>query len=151
MDIEAEDKKAFPLSGIAFTPPECETVWLTFAPSGRIVSMMNIIAAEIYIDNPALFYTTSVKTQFAGPDSHIAILSLLKYLEKKYLNDVQVSDEGYYWETLDKTILENRFQEYQAIFDKVTLALETATFSDAQDAPSLADQIMDLLRDRLEE
>ncbi len=49
---------------------------------------------------------------------------------------------GYYWETLDKTVLENRFKEYWAIFDKVTTVLESTTFTDTNNtnnADSLAD------------
>jgi len=147
--IDKRDTSPLLLTGISFIPPESETVWLTFAPSGRIVSFMNLMAAEIYTDQTELFYTASVKTQFAGPDSHIAILSLLKYLEKKYLVDLQMMDEGHYWETLDKAVLENRFKEYWAIFDKVTNVLESATFKNINDTDSLADQIMKLLQDRL--
>ena len=135
--------------GISFNPPESEPVWLTFVPSGRAISLIPLINAEIYVDEPELIYTISVKTQFAGVDTHIAILTLLKYLEKKYLADMEVNDEGYYWKTMDKRVLENRFKEYQAVFDMVQSTLESATFTDTDNTASLADQLIALLQKRL--
>lgn len=41
----------------------------------------------------------SVKAQFAPPDIHVRIVGLLKYLKKKYISDLEVADEGQYWET----------------------------------------------------
>ena len=140
------------LKGISFLPPESETIWLTFAPSGRLLSLINIFAADIYLEqleDSESIYTTSVKTQSAGVDTHIAILTLLKYLEKKYLTDMDVNDEGYYWKTMNKAVLEKRFAEYEGLLEKVTGIIASATFTD--DASSLTDQLVVLLRKRLEE
>ena len=41
----------------------------------------------------------SVKTQFDSPDTHIWIIGLLKYLKKRYIANLEVRDEGEYWET----------------------------------------------------
>jgi len=50
----------------------------------------------------------SVKTQFASAEVHVWIIGLLKYLKKRYLSDLQVSDEGQYWETGDVRVLKQR-------------------------------------------
>jgi hypothetical protein len=50
----------------------------------------------------------SVKTQFASPELHVWIIGLLKYLKKRYIADLQVSDEGQYWETGDVRVLKKR-------------------------------------------
>jgi hypothetical protein len=41
----------------------------------------------------------SVKTQFAGPETHVWIVGLLKYLKEHFMADLEVDDEGDYWET----------------------------------------------------
>ena len=41
----------------------------------------------------------AVKTQFAGPETHIWIVGLLKYIQEHYLPELQVRDEGEFWET----------------------------------------------------
>ncbi|NWG28500.1 MAG: hypothetical protein HXY48_08200, partial [Ignavibacteriaceae bacterium] len=46
-----------------------------------------------------------IKTQFAPPEIHIAIVKLLKYLKNKYIANLEVIDEGGYWETEDKELL----------------------------------------------
>ena len=50
----------------------------------------------------------SVKTQFASPELHVWIIGLLKYLKKRYIADLQVSDEGQYWETGDVRVLREK-------------------------------------------
>ena len=39
------------------------------------------------------------KAQFASPEMHIQIVGLLKYLKKHHIPDLEVHDEGGYWET----------------------------------------------------
>ncbi|MDM8523818.1 hypothetical protein QUF80_10660 [Desulfococcaceae bacterium HSG8] len=50
----------------------------------------------------------SVKTQPSSPETHIRIVALLKYLKKYYIPDLQVFDEGEYWETGDIEILREK-------------------------------------------
>ena len=46
-----------------------------------------------------------VKTQFAGADVHIAIVELLRRLKPQFTR-LEVEDEGEYWETSERTKLE---------------------------------------------
>ena len=144
--------KKVPLRGIVFTPPECETFSLTFTPTGRLSSAMNLMAADLF-DDPEWVYHVHVKTQFAGPDEHIALVKLLKYLEKKYLDAVEVHDEGDYWETEDRTRLEKNFATLTHFINVVGDALENYKGSMPEDGNprSLVDLIENILRKTLGE
>ena len=51
-----------------------------------------------------LFLQDYVKTQFAGPDVHIALTTLLRKI-KPFFKSLHVEDEGEYWTTNDRAIL----------------------------------------------
>ena len=142
-----EDPKAVHIQGILFTPPDCETVVIACTPTGRLSSPINLEAAPLYPE-PELVYSVHVKTQFAGPDTHAALVLLLKYLEKKYFRDMEVYDEGEYWDSLDKARLESQFRKYRSLINLVKSALEQEKRPAAGDAGKLADQIEALLRKR---
>jgi len=118
--LEQFDKKLY---GISFTPSECETVSLTFLSNGRLSSGANL---QFYGDEKGneYLYMLSVKTQFAGWQTHMFIIQLFKYLDKKYFQHLTVADEGLYWETGNETLLKERFKEYSALLDKVSTGLE---------------------------
>ena len=114
------DKKLY---GISFTPAECETVSLTFLSNGRLSSKGNLQFYGEEKDNEYL-YMLSVKTQYAGWQTHVLIIRLLKYLSKKYFQFLSVDDEGMYWETEDEVLLKERFKEYSDLISKVSTGLE---------------------------
>jgi len=65
------------------------------------------------------------KTQLAGIEIHKLIAHILKHIEKKYLLDFKVSDEGEYWEALDENKLAEKFRQYNFLMDSFTTALES--------------------------
>jgi hypothetical protein len=146
------DPKPIRLQGIFFTPPNCETVMLTFTPSGRTCSDIQLkIAETLYRIKPWLVYSLHVKTQFAGMDTHVALVTLLKYLEKKYFHKMQVTDEGGFWDTLDKGVLKASFDKYSHLLDIVKEALEKESW-EATDSPlKLAERMEEVIRRRLED
>jgi hypothetical protein len=89
--------------GICFTPPGCESVFISFLSNGKISSPPLL---ELYGDenNPEkkYLYIVSVKTQFAGADIHMLIVHLFRYVSQKYFARFNISDEGNYWETSDQ-------------------------------------------------
>jgi hypothetical protein len=148
------DDKNIQLQGIYFNPPKCESVILMFLSSGWTCSPLHLQAAKSYqrIDNepifkkmPKLVYTMHTKTQRGGADIHIAIIKLLKYLEKKYFAEIHVSDEGNYWKTMDKTILQARFEEYTQLINSVKGALEKENWTITHEPFKLSDKMNDLL------
>lgn len=87
-----------PVKGIVLYPGEdCEPVHLEFD-------------AELYVQE----YT---KTQFAGVNTHVQVLNLLKRI-KPLFRDLKVLDEGEYWETGDAWILSEHMNRIQEIIDE---------------------------------
>ncbi|HLF46842.1 MAG TPA: hypothetical protein VI548_10475 [Chitinophagaceae bacterium] len=140
------------LNGICFSPEGCEPVFLTFLPGGRMCSPVNLMNRDIYEKNDLdkeLMYTTSTKTQFAGPDAHMALIKLLRYLEEKYFEKFDLQDEGKFWETNDKKILLEQFARYEFLLNTVGEALSNMKTLPGESADSLADRIEKMLRKKL--
>jgi hypothetical protein len=151
------DNKNIQLQGIYFNPPECESVILTFLSSGWTSSPFHLKVAKryegiesfpIFKKMPKLVYTMHTKTQRGGADIHIAIVKLLKYLEKKYFSEMHVSDEGNYWETMDKSILQERFENYTQLINSVKGALEKDNWRVTDTPFYLSEKIDDLLNSK---
>jgi hypothetical protein len=81
-------------------------------------------------------YMPWTKTQYAGIEEHIRVITLFRYLEKKYLSGFQLTDEGGYWETNDLNILKENFRKYNYIMDTFADRLEK---SDSAAGESLED------------
>ena len=131
------------VKGICFSPPECEPLFFTFSKSGVLCSPV-LLQYDIH---PAT--TISVKTQFAGMDVHKAVIKLLKHLKANYFSEFELSDEGYYWETGDETILKKRFREYEFLLDTVCEALQDLISMPGETAETLADRLERFLKERL--
>lgn len=105
--------------GISFMPTGSEPVWLTFLSNGRL-STPDLLQLYGKPENSAdrkNLYLVSTKTQFAGISTHKTIIDLLKYIDKKYLADFKVYDEGQYWETGDEKILEEIAKRFSTALD----------------------------------
>jgi hypothetical protein len=137
------------LKGISFAPERSEPVFLTFDHNNRLLSPPNILVKEIYDGirfDKELKFTTSVKTQYAGPDAHMAIIKLLKHIAAKYLENFRLSDEGNYWETGDEKILYAQFKKYGDALDFVQEALQDLNAVPGETASSLAERIEQILK-----
>ena len=141
------------IQGVSFAPKKSEPVFLTFDQEARTLSPTSIIVGDIYeaYQLPKeLRFTTSTKTQFAGIEAHKAIIKFLKHLDKKYLKDFTLIDEGSYWETGDENILQKQFDNYNAVMDIVSEALNEMTAVPVESTESLADRLERLLNDKLD-
>ena len=139
------------LKGISFAPEGSEPVFLTFNHNNRLLSSMNILVKEIYDGvhfDKELMFTTTAKTQYAGPDAHIAILKLLKHISAKYLESFTLSDEGSYWETGDEKILYAQFKKYETALNLVQEALQDFTATPGETVSSLAERIENVLKEK---
>lgn len=137
-------------SGIIFTPPGAETVVMMISDGGWIV---NPLALSHFGNNSAnefkeFAYSQFVKTQFAGPEIHIALIKLFKYLSSKYFDFFEVNDEADYWETMDKDILTGKFKYMDNLLNKVESWLNSEIFSDASNLEDIVDKIEKLLLQR---
>jgi hypothetical protein len=132
--------EAAPLYGIAVSPPNCEALFLTFLPGGRLLSPVQFMIQGDPQD--PYYYTIHTKTQYAGVDTHLALIKLLKYLGAKYFTELEVEDEGQYWETGDETLLRSQFHKYNQVLEALTDALS--------ELPALPDESVESLAGRLE-
>lgn len=87
--------------------PGQETTSLLIAPEGWLISLMEIEEAEEgTIGEPPWCF---VKTQFVSVEGHIFLVELLAAIKKEFIPDLEVHDEGDYWETRDVQRLREQF------------------------------------------
>lgn len=132
------------LRGVAFEPhPKCESVILLFNCDGNLVNFFNPMDDD-YDDMPWV----SVKTQFAGVAIHIIIVKLLRYLKKKYVPNLEVEDEGEYWEKEDKHLLKHKFDYLKRALDKVESIFVSSELrtGNTMTAEELLDRMEELLK-----
>ena len=111
------------LKGIHIQPdPKSEALWLYFNAEGVITTPFSVAlsAAEGY---PMNENWVSTKTQFAGVDIHITFINLLKYIKKKYVPDLEVKDEGRYWESENREVLQKEFDRLTDVMKAFKSAL----------------------------
>lgn len=114
------------LYGILFSPPKCEPVWLTFLSNRRLCNAINIDEFKKPLKEiDEINYWCSTKTQFAGLEVHKAVTAILKHISQKYMNAIEVNDEGNYWETGDSLLLEKTFSRFTALIDTMSHALSS--------------------------
>jgi hypothetical protein len=139
-----------PLKGIALRPhPKCESLKFFFDASGRLrdpLCMVTIREENLKPED----YWVSVKTQFAGPETHMWVIGLLKYLKKHYLPNLEVQDEGEYWGTGNFEILKEKMDFVGEKIAAVSATLSSVTKGDIEhfSADELASMIEALLRDK---
>lgn len=101
--------------------PDCEGVLLLFDASGRLRSPLAFCENSSTEEGE----TIAVKTQFAPPEAHIQIIELLKDLKEQYIADLEVMDEGKYWETNDRNLLEKQLANLRQHIDFLSEALQS--------------------------
>jgi hypothetical protein len=138
---EAHDNKVY---GISFTPPDCETVSICFLSNGRMScsSLLKFYGDSNDKTSQQYLYMVSVKTQFAGWQTHLFVVGLLKYLSKKYFSEFNVTDEGHYWETNDEEILKQNFSRYTTLLDSVSTAFETFPVNEGETMNDYIERMM---------
>ncbi len=79
--------------------PGQESTSLLVSPEGWLIGLMDIQDAEEgRLKEPPWCF---VKTQFGPVEGHVALVEMLAALKREFLPDLEVSDEGGYWETRD--------------------------------------------------
>ena len=138
------------LKGISLRPGgNCESLCFLFDSKGCLRSLMDRLMeseGQAVSDKPSV----SVKTQFASPDLHVWIIGLLKHLKKRYMADLEVSDEGGYWETGDRKALEASMQFINNKINWVSDELSSVEFGDMKGltAEEIASRIAQHLQTR---
>ena len=87
--------------------PGQETTSLLFSPEGWLVNLTEIEAAENgELSEPPWCF---VKTQFGSVEGHVALVELPTCLKKEFIPNLELNDEGGYYETRDVDALRKAF------------------------------------------
>ena len=79
--------------------PGHESTSLLLSPEGWLIGLIDIKDAEDgRLKEPPWCF---VKTQFGPVEGHVALVEMLAALKREFLPDLEVSDDGGYWETRD--------------------------------------------------
>jgi hypothetical protein len=70
----------------------------------------------------------SVKTQFLSAEMHVMIIGLLKYIKEHHIPNLEVKDEGEYWETGNYPALEDKMRVIQEKIDYLSRELSSEYF-----------------------
>ena len=79
--------------------PGHESTSMLVSPEGWLINLTEIEDAEEgRLKEPPWCFT---KTQFGPVEGHVALVEMLAALKREFLPDLEVSDDGGYWETRD--------------------------------------------------
>lgn len=118
------------LKGISFGTDESESIWYTFNESGMLLSPMVALFQQHEPEQmEGLDHHAFTKTQSAGPDYHIKLVNIMKYVAKKYFTIWNVNDKSQYYETGDK----DHLVECMGIIDRSLAALNDAFAEHGED------------------
>jgi len=132
--------------GICFTPPECETVFVSFLSNGKMSSPMLLDFWGDAKKEPEkdYLYMLSVKTQYAGAEIHKLLMGIFHFLNKQYLSEFELYDEGDYWETGDDALLLKHFSQNAFLINSFKTALQSLPI---QEDESPEDYIFRIIKD----
>jgi hypothetical protein len=126
--------------------PGQESTSLLISPEGWLVGLMEIEDAErgVLTEKPWCW----VKTQFGPVEGHVALVELLTALKAEFMPELEVSDEGGYWEDRDAAKLRQNMEFLGRAIDLLAGALEHDGLSPeaAEDPEILATRIERLAR-----
>jgi len=108
--------------GVIVNPEgDCEPLCFIFDREGRLRVLMELLSEQV--EPTEYSFYTATKTQFAAIETHVWIIGLLRYLKKRYLSNLEVKDEGDYWETEDLEKLREKKQFLQGMINQMAGAL----------------------------
>jgi hypothetical protein len=116
--------------------PGQDSFSLLISPEGHLTPLFQIKEAEEapFKEPPYCF----VKTQFGSLQGHIAIVHLLDALRQRFFSNLQVSDEGGYYENRDANQLAHQRQLLQKAISSLAQGLrQTGLSSEAAEDPSI--------------
>lgn len=121
------------LYGIMITPPQSEPFSMSFLSNGRMSSILNFNVMQLENDiNEELLYAVFTKTQYSGYENHKKLILLLDFISKRYLEDFECKDDGYYWESRDEDLLKKTFEKYTNLIDGFTSSIEMIPINEGE-------------------
>jgi hypothetical protein len=119
---QADDSMRMVRGVILNLAPGQESTSLLVSPEGWLIGLTDIKDAELgrLKDPPWCF----VKTQFGPVEGHVALVEMFSALKREFLPDLEVRDEGGYWETRDFAELTRRCSFLQKAIDGLAKGLQ---------------------------
>ena len=121
--------------------PGQETTSLLISPEGWLIGLVDIEDAENgkLTEMPWCF----VKTQFGTLEGHVALAEMLAALKAEFFPDLEVQDEGDYWETRDVNRLAEKLAFLKGAIEKFAQGIEQfgLTAEAAEDPEILATRL----------
>jgi hypothetical protein len=121
------------LKGVQVTPHAgSESLALFFDRDGYLrspMTMLFILNGTFAPENKWI----SMKTQFSSSDTHVRVIALLRYLKAKYIHNLEVSDEGGYWDTEDRKALERNMSFINSKIKQFSSALSSLPVGNLKD------------------
>lgn len=108
--------------------------------------LRNPFMLEISKGDDEYTWFNHIKTQFAPVEIHVAVIKLLKYIQQKYISNLDVYDEGDYWQTGDQTLLKRKINFLNSVMDQFEDVLNSVKFEENETAESVADKIEEILK-----
>lgn len=157
--VSPADNKEY---GLIITPEDCEPIILVFDSEGRIFNpilkeMFNqgvaddikVITIQIDLnedelvpvikedshdgDHMDVIYSISVKTQFAGADTHLKLVELLRYLGDKYFENFKLIDESDYAKNKDSGDLSEKLSGINHLIEAFQKSMEGREIESPED------------------
>ena len=126
--------------------PGQESTSLLISPEGWLICPWDIEAAERgELTEPSW---CSVKTQYGPIEGHVALVELLAAIKRQFMPDLEVNDEGEYWETRNLAKLQEKVSFLKRAIDTMADALSRDGLSAeaAEDPEILATRIERIAR-----
>jgi hypothetical protein len=124
--------------------PGLETVSLLFSPEGWLINLCEV--DEVLLASPDEQPWCRVDAQFSSVEGHVALIELLDALKKQYMPDLEVRDEGGYWDSRDASLLGKKIDGLPGAVDGLAEGLASRGLSsdateDALPLPSRIERI----------
>ena len=137
-----------PIRGVSLIPhPDCEPLFLTFKSDGFLASsMLMVMMADSEIDSDDLWLST--KTMYSSVEIHAALIRLLKFVKSKYISNLEVKDDGHFWDNEKMYKLRERFLIFGKAFDSIPDTLNLISKKDLKNRTpeEIADFIEDIIK-----
>ncbi len=140
-------KGHIPLKGLnLIIHPKAESLSFLFDKNGNLRNLLMMIYKNGKESEGAYIF---IKTQFAPIEIHITIIKLLEYIKKKYISNLEVIDEGNYWETRDKNILEDKLSFLNKKTDQIGNIISKIKVDDTDSPEAVLRKIENVLNKKL--
>lgn len=114
----------------------------------RELHLISFFALSLNEANKESARFVSIKTQYAPIHIHVSMIKLLKYLKNKYVTNLEVVDEGDYWNTMDEKILKEKMDFLATRIDLFGDILDThqEELQEAETAEKVAEKIEEIMK-----